>query len=105
LDAGAVRRLKKSWVRGGYEVPAKRVEVRGEDVGCVETLAGEMAPVRLRESMRIGLPFPEDGEVLTLGVILEAGKTNERLFPTGFTSGFDGFHQISATPNLYDLSK
>jgi hypothetical protein len=105
LDAGAVRRLKKSRVRGGYEVPAKRVEVRGEDVRCVETLAGEVAPVGLRESMRIGLAFPEHGEVLTLGVILEAGKTNERLFPTWFTSGLDGFYQISATANLYDLAK
>jgi hypothetical protein len=71
----------------------------------VEPFAGEVAPVRLREGMRIGLPFPEHGEVLTLGVILQAGKTNERLFPTGFTSRFDGFNQISATPNLYDLSK
>jgi hypothetical protein len=43
--------------------------------------------------------------LFALGVIFQAGKTNERLFPTGFTSRFDGFHQISATPNLYDLSK
>ena len=72
---------------------------------CVETLAGQVTPVGLRESMRIGLPFPEHGEVLTLGVVLQAGKTNERLFPTGFTSGFDGFYQVPTTANLYDLAK
>src|ERR1035441_3247816 len=82
LDTGAVRRLEKSRIGRGYEVPAKRVEVRGEDVRCVETPAGKVAPVGLRESMRIGLPFPEDGEVLALGVIFQAGKSNQRLFPT-----------------------
>jgi hypothetical protein len=97
--------LEKPRVRGGYEIPAKRVEVRGEDVRCVETLAGELAPVGRLENMRIDLPFPEHREVLTLGVILQAGKLSERLFPAGFTSGLDGFYQISATANLYDLAK
>jgi hypothetical protein len=64
-----------------------------------------MAPVSLLENMCIDFPFPEDGKVLTLGVILQTGKVNERLLPKGFTSGFDGFHQISATANLYDLAK
>jgi hypothetical protein len=100
-----VRRLEKSRVRGGYEIPAKRVEISGEDVRRVETLAGEMPPIRLLQDLGVDLAFPEDGEVLTLGVILQAGKINERLFPNGFTSGFDGFHQISATANLYDLAK
>jgi hypothetical protein len=105
LDAGAVRRLEKPRIRGGYEVPPKRVEVRGEDVRRVEPLAGEVLPVRLRQDLGVSLAFPEDGEVLTLGVILQAGKINERLFPNGFASGFDGFYQISATANLYDLAK
>ena len=71
----------------------------------VESLAGEVIPVGFRQDLGVGLAFPEDGEVLTLGVILQAGKTNERLFPTWFTSGVDGFYQISATANLYDLAK
>ena len=72
---------------------------------CVETLAGEMAPVRFRQDLGVSLAFPEDGEALALSVILQAGKINERLFPKGFTSGFDSFYQISATANLYDLAK
>src|ERR1017187_474039 len=75
LDAGAVRRLEKSRVRGGYEVPAKRVEVGGEDMRRVEPLAGEVFPVSFRQDLSVNLAFPEDGEVLTLGVILQAGKT------------------------------
>jgi hypothetical protein len=81
------------------------VEVSREDVRCVETLAGEMSPVRLLQDLSIDLAFPQDGEALTLGVILQAGKINQRLFPNGFTSGFDGFYQIPATANLYDLSR
>ena len=61
--------------------------------------------VGLLENMRVNFPFPEDGKALALRVILQAGKTNERLFPNGFTSGFDSFYQISATANLYDLAK
>jgi hypothetical protein len=71
LDAGAVRRLKKSRVRGGYEVPAKRVEISGEDVRRVEPLAGEVLPVRLRQNLGIGLALPEYGEVFALSVILQ----------------------------------
>ena len=81
------------------------MEIRGKDVRRVEPLAGEVLPVRFRQDLRVSLAFPEDGEMLTLGVILQAGKSNERLFPNGFTSGFDGFYQISATANLYDLTK
>ena len=43
--------------------------------------------------------------MFALGVIFQAGKTNERLFPEGFTSRLDGFYQVSATANLYDLAK
>jgi hypothetical protein len=105
LDAGAVRRLEKPRVRGRYEVPAKRVEVGGKDVWRVEPLAGEVLPVRFRQDLGVSLAFPEDGEVLTLGVVFQAGKIDEHLFPNGFASGFDRFYQISATANLYDLAK
>jgi hypothetical protein len=43
--------------------------------------------------------------MLALGVVLQAGETNERLFPTHFLSWFDSFYQVSATANLYDLAK
>jgi len=64
-----------------------------------------VAPVGLLENMRIDLPFPEDRKALALRVILQAGKINECLFPSGLMSGFDGFHQIATTANLYDLAK
>jgi hypothetical protein len=99
-----VRRLEKPRVRGGYEVPAKRVEVGGEDVRCVEPLAGEMPPVRLLQYLGVRLALPEDRKAFTLGVIFQAGKINERLLPRGFAGRFDGFNQISATANLYDLA-
>jgi hypothetical protein len=54
--------------------------------------------------MRIALPLPEDREALALRVILQARKINERLFPGGLVSRFDGVHQIAPTANLYDLT-
>jgi hypothetical protein len=81
------------------------VEVSGEDVRRIETPAGEILPVRFRQDLGVRLAFPEDGEVLALGVILQAGKSDERLFPTWFTSGFDGFHQVSAAADLHDLAR
>jgi len=55
--------------------------------------------------MRIGLPFPEHREMLTLGVVFQTGKVNACLFPNGIVSRFDRFHQISARADLYDLAK
>ena len=76
-----MRRLEKSRVGGGYEVPAKRVEVGRENVRGVKTLGGKMLPVRFRQDLGVSLTLPEYGQVLTLGVILQAGKIDERLFP------------------------
>jgi hypothetical protein len=80
------------------------VEVGGEDVRCVETLAGEMPPVRLLQDLGVRLSLPEDRKAFTLCVIFQAGKIDERLLPRGFARGFDSFNQISATANLYDLA-
>jgi hypothetical protein len=54
--------------------------------------------------MCVRLALPEDRKAFTLGVIFQAGKIDERLFPRGFAGRFDGFNQISATANLYDLA-
>jgi hypothetical protein len=43
--------------------------------------------------------------MLALGVVLQAGKIDERLFPNGIAGGLDSLYQISATANLYDLAK
>jgi hypothetical protein len=64
-----------------------------------------VTPVGLPENLRIDLPFPEDREALALRVILQAREINERLFPGGLVSRFDGFNQIAATANLYDLAE
>lgn len=92
LDTRAMRGLEKSRVRGGYEVPAERVEVSREDVWRVEPLAGEVAPVGLLQDLGVNLSLPENGKVLTLCVVFQAGKIDERLFPTEFTSRFDCFN-------------
>ena len=81
------------------------MEIRGKDVRRIEPLAGEVLPVGFRQDLGVSFAFPKNGEMLTLGVIFQAGESNERLFPNGFTSGFDGFNQVSATANLYDLAK
>src|ERR1039458_10517249 len=60
LDARAMRRLEQPRIRGGYEIPSKRVEVSGEDVRRVESLAGEVLPVRFRQDLGVSLAFPED---------------------------------------------
>jgi hypothetical protein len=57
------------------------VEVSGEDVRRVEPLAGEVFPVRFRQDLCVSLALPEDREVLTLCVVFQAGKIDERLFP------------------------
>jgi hypothetical protein len=67
-----VRRLEKPRVRGSYEVPAKSVEVGGEDVRRVEPLAGEVLPVGFRQDLGVRLALPEYGEMLTLGVVFHA---------------------------------
>ena len=105
LDAGAMRRLEKSGIRGCDEIPAEGVDVSGEDVGRVKARASQMAPVGLLQDLGVDFPFPKDGKALALRVILQAGKFNERLLPTGITSGLDGFYKISATANLYDLAR
>jgi hypothetical protein len=81
------------------------MEIRGKDVRRVEPLAGEVLPVGFRQDLGVRLALPEYGKVLTLGVVFQTGKVDERLFPQRFTSGGDGFDQISATANLYDFAK
>jgi hypothetical protein len=71
------------------------MQVGGEDVGRIEALAGKVSPVRLLQDLGVDLALPKYGEVLALGVVFQAGKIDESLFPTWFTSGFDGFNQIS----------
>jgi hypothetical protein len=105
LDAGAMRRLEKARVGGGYEVPPKRAEISGEDVRRVEPFAGEVLPVGFGQDLGVRLALPEYGEVLALGVVFQAGKIDESLFPDGITGGFDSFYQISAAANFYDLAK
>jgi hypothetical protein len=100
LNAGTIRRLEKSGVRGGDQIPAERVKVRREDMRRVETLVREMPPVRLVQDLGVDLAFPKDRKVLPLGVILQAGKINECLFPVGLASGLDSFDQMPAAADL-----
>ena len=53
-------------------------------------IMGEMPPIELLQVLGGALAFPEDGEVLVLGIILQAEKI-DRLFPRGVTRGIDGF--------------
>jgi hypothetical protein len=81
------------------------VEIGGEDVRRVETFACEVAPIDLFKHMRVDLALPEYGYVLTLGVVLQAGKVNKRLFPNAITRRLDGFNKVTAATNLYDLAR
>jgi len=40
-------------------------------VGRVESLAGEVLPVRFRQDLGVRLAFPEYREMLALGIILQ----------------------------------
>jgi hypothetical protein len=80
------------------------VQVSREGVRGIEAIAGEMGPGGLLKDLGVDFAFPEDGKALSLRVILQAGKVNERLFPNGLTSGFNAFYQIPVTANLDDLS-
>ena len=97
--------MEQPRIRGGDQIPAERVKIGGEDMRRVKALAREVAPVSLLENVGIDLPFPEDRKALALCVILQAGKINKRLFPRGLVGGLNGFNQIAATTNLYDLAR
>jgi len=43
--------------------------------------------------------------MFALGVVFQAGKIDECLFPRSVMRGLDGFNQIPTAANLYDLSK
>jgi hypothetical protein len=100
-----VRRLEKSGVGRGYEVPPKGVEISGEDVRCVEPLAGKMPPVSLLQDLGINFALPKNREALALRVIFETGEIDERLFPPKLTRGLYSVHQVSPAANLHDLAK
>ena len=74
-------------------------------MGRVKARASQVAPVGLLQNLGVDFSFPENRKPLTLRVILQTGQFNERLLPTGITSGLDGFYKISATANLYDLAR
>ena len=74
--------------------------------GCPALSTGAYA--NMRSPLRIPVvhrAIPQDGDMLTLGVILQTGKINRRLFPNWSAGGFDGLYQISTTTNLYNLAK
>jgi hypothetical protein len=68
------------------------MQVRRKDVRGVESLAGEVVPVRFRQDLSVRLAFPEYGEMLALGVIFQAGKIDECLFPTRLARRLYGFY-------------
>ena len=76
-----------------------------EDVGRVEPLFCEVAPIGLWKNLRVTFAFPQDGKALALGIVFEAGKINECLFPDWLMGGLNGLYQISATANSYDLAR
>ncbi len=105
LDSRTVRSLEQPWVRGGHQIPADRIEVGGELVRGIEAAAGHVVPETRFEDARIDLAFPEDGEPLTLRVIVEAGEIDEGLFPGGVGGRLDALDEIPPGPHLHNRAR
>jgi hypothetical protein len=61
--------------------------------------------VGLLENMRVNFPFPEDGKALALRVILQAGKIDKCLLPTGLSRWRDAFNEISPRADFDNLPR
>ena len=77
-DAGPEGGLEKLRVGGGDTVPAERADERAEVAGVVKPLPADRLPGFAVEDLGVELGFPEDGDLLPLGVILEAGEVDLR---------------------------
>jgi len=78
-NPGAVRRLKQVRVRGGNGVPSEGSVVGGEELGRVELASRQLRPVRLVEPRRVELALPQDLQFFTLGIVLKARETDQRV--------------------------
>ncbi len=77
-DPGSQRSLKKRGVRRRHAAPLEGVEVRREDLWVVRLrLVTQRASPR-RHELRIDLARPDDGELLALGVVIDAGEIDDR---------------------------
>ena len=77
LDAGAEGRLEEVRVSGCDAVPLECMDERRELARSVETPSPQVVPVFFLEDPSVELVVPEDVEVLALGVIVGAGKTDD----------------------------
>ena len=77
-DSGPERRLEKARVGRGDAVPAQRVKEGRELPRRVEALGGEVRPAFILEDQPVELVVPEDGQGLSLGIVVSAGEPDDR---------------------------
>ena len=79
LYAGPEGGLHEARVGRGDAVPAEGVEVGREELRGVEAVLSHRRPAGARRDRRVDLALPEDGQLLALGVVVEAGEADEGL--------------------------
>ena len=77
-DAGPERRLEETRVGRGDAVPSQRVQEGGKLPRRVESLGREVGPALVLENVPVELVVPEDGERLSLRIVVGAGEPDDR---------------------------
>ena len=77
-DSGPERRLEEAWVGRGDAVPAQRVQEGCELPRRVETPGREVGPAFVLENLPVELVVPEDGQRLSLRIVVRAGESDHR---------------------------
>ena len=76
-DAGPERRLEQARVGRGDAVPAQRMQEGRELPRRVESLGGEIGPTFVLENQPVELVVPEDGQGLSLRIVVGAGEPDQ----------------------------
>ena len=76
-NSGPERRLEEARVGRGDAVPTQRMQEGRELPRRVEALGGEIGPTFVLEDLPVELVVPEDGQGLSLRIVVGAGETDQ----------------------------
>jgi hypothetical protein len=98
-DAGAERRLKEPRIGCGDAVPPKCVDVSGEVLLGIESIAADSLPDVLAEDLGVKFEVPDHLKRLALGVVVQTRPGNDRI-----DALLDGFDEVRSCTNPYDVA-
>jgi hypothetical protein len=104
LDAGSKGRLKKTGVGRRNAIPAKSVQVGGEDGWHIEAALRDGVPGLAAHYLGVDFAFPEDFKMLALSVVVNAGELDERTV-RGTRRGDDLFDEVKPLADTSDFAR